>query len=269
MDDKIFNKILHELAKENGFSLTRIIDGVYEFKKGSKRVYIRGKNFGMNTALAATLAKNKAQTFEILRRNKIKAVPHYELYQPYYYAIFGDQEKRNKRRIAAVIKKEGLPLILKPAEGQHSENVSLVHTKRQLNRAVKDLFLVEKELVLSPFRDIKHEYRCVIYNGKVELIFDKVKPVRVRKKKLVFGVTPEIVEKNAKVYPKLEALAKRGAKALGMNFTTVDIIETEKEGLEILEINSTVCLGRFGNKNKEYYEKAKSIYKKVFRKAVK
>ena len=269
MDDKIFNKILHELAKENGYKLTRVIDNVYEFKKGSKRVYTRGKNFGLNTALSTMLCKNKAQTFEILRREKVKAVPHYEIYQPYRYAIFGDQVKRNKKRIEAVIKKEGLPLVLKPAEGSRSENVSLVYNKRQINKKIKDLFLTENELVLAPFREIKHEYRCVVMNNKVELIFDKVKPVRVRKKKLVFGVTPEIIKKGAKGYTKLETLAKRAAKALKVDFATVDIIETEKEGLEILEINSNVCLGHFGNKNKEYYEKAKSIYKKAFRKAVK
>ncbi len=269
MDDKVFNKILHELSKENGYSLTRIIDGVYELKKGSKKVYIRSKNFGLNTSLSTSFAKNKAQTFEILRRNKIKAVPHYELYQPYYYALFGDQEKRNKRRIDAVIKNEKLPLVLKPANGSQSENVSLVYSKRQINKAINELFITEKEVVLSPFRDIKHEYRCVVLNNKTELIYDKIKPVRVRRKKLVFGATPEIIKKSDKNYTKLEALAKRSAKALGLNFASVDIIETEKEGLEVLEINSKVCLGHFGNKNKENYEKAKSIYKKVFRKAIK
>ena len=54
-----------------------------------------------------------------------------------------------------------------------------------------------------------------------------------------------------------------------LEFATVDIIETEKEGLEVLEINSNVCLGHFGNQNKEYYEIAKNIYKKVFKKAIK
>lgn len=269
MDDKIFHKILHELAKENGFKLTRVIDSVYELKKGNKTIYVRGKNFGQNTALSAAFCKNKAQTFEILRRNKIKAVPHYEIYQPAFYAYFGDQVKRNRARINAVIKKESLPLVLKPAEGNKSRDVSLVYSKRQINRKIKDLFIYERELVLSPFRDIKHEYRCVVLGNKVELIFDKVKKERVRRKKLVFGVKPKILEKTDKNYKKLEAIAKRAAKTLKIQFATVDIIETEKEGFEVLEVNSNVCLGHFGNQNKEYYEIAKNIYKKVFKKATK
>jgi len=269
MDDKIFHTILHELAKENGYAVTRIIDGVYELKKGSKKVYIRGKNFGLNTSLAASFAKNKAQTFEILRRNGIKAVPHYELYQPALYALFGDQEKRNKKRINAIIKKEKLPLVVKPAEGNKARGVSLVRSKRQINRAINDLFITENEVVLCPFRDIKHEYRTVILNGKVELIFDKVKPERIKHGKLVFGARAQKIEESDKAYKKLEAIAKRAAKALGLDFATVDIIETENEGFEVLEINSSVCIGSFGGRSKGYYNIAKAIYKKAFKKAVK
>lgn len=269
MDDKIFNKILHDLAKDNGYKITRIIDSVYELKKGNKSVYVRGKNFGLNSALSAAFAKNKAQTFEILRRNNIKAVPHYEIYQPAFYALFGDQEKRNKMRINAVIKKEKLPLVLKPAEGNKSRGVVLCSSKSKINKYARDLFITEHELVLCPFREIKHEYRVVILNGKVELIFDKVKPERVKRGKLVFGVKPKMLAKTDKVCKKLETIAKRASKALGLEFATVDIIETEKEGFEVLEINSNVCLGHFGNTNKEYFDVAKGIYKKAFKKAVK
>lgn len=269
MDDKVFHKILHELAKENGYTATRIIDGVYELKKGNKKVYIKGKNFGTNNSLSAAFAKNKAQTFEILRRNKIAAVPHYEIYQPAFYAHFGDQSKRNRMRINAVIKKEKLPLVLKPAEGNKARGVYLVHNKRQLGKLMSELFLSEKELVLAPFRDIEHEYRTVVLNGKVELIFDKVKKERVKRGKLVFGAKAKILEPTDKKYKKLETIAKKAAKALGIDFATVDIIETEKEGLEVLEINANVCLGGFGNQNQEYYDIAKAIYKKAFKKATK
>lgn len=269
MDDKVFHKILHELAKENGYKLTRVIDGVYELKKGNKTVYIKGKNFGLNTALSSSFSKNKAQTFEILRRNKIKAVPHYELYQPAFYAIFGDQNKRNHARINAVIKKETLPLVIKPAEGNKSRGVTLVHNKRQINKVARELFVTENELVLSPFRDIKHEYRTVVLGNKVELIFDKIKKERVHRGKLVFGAKPKLLEKTEKPYKKLEAIAKRAAKTLKLDFATVDIIETEKEGFEVLEINSNVCIGNFGHQNKKYYDLAKSIYKKALKKAVK
>ena len=270
MDDKIFHQIFREITKESGYEATRIIDGVYELKKGNKKIYVRGKNFGLNKSLATAFATNKAQTFELLCRNKIPAVPHYELYQPLEYAIFGDQEKRNKARLNAIIKKESLPLVLKPAEGSKSKNVSLVYKKRKLKKLIKNYFFFEKTLVLSPFREIKHEYRCVVLNNKVELIYDKIKPVHVRKRRLVFGeFTLEKVESDLKEYKKLINLAKRATKILGLDFASVDIIETEKNRLEILEINSSVCIGRFGSKSKANYDLVKQIYKKAFRKAIK
>lgn len=268
MDDKVFNIILHEIAKENGYTLLRVIDNVYEFKKGNKSIYIRGKDFGLNTALSSSLAKNKAQTFEILRRNNIKAVPHYELYQPLKYALFGDQEKRNKKRIKAIIEKEKFPLVLKPAEGFHSDGVSVIYKKRKLKKQMRELFMTKGELVIAPFREIEHEYRTVVLNNKVELIFDKVKPTKT-KKKIIRGVKSKIINPDSAEYKKIETLARRGAKALGLDFTTVDIIETKKEGLEILEINSKVCLCRFGNKSQKNYDIVKSIYKKAFKRATK
>ena len=78
-----------------------------------------------------------------------------------------------------------------------------------------------------------------------------------------------LLESTDKKYKKLETIAKKSAKALRIDFATVDIIETEKEGLEVLEINSNVCLGNFGNRCQEYYDIAKAIYKKVFKKATK
>lgn len=270
MDDKNFHRIFREITKESGYIATRIIDGVYELKKGSRKVYVRGKNFGLNRSLATAFATNKAQTFELLHRNQIKAVPHYELYQPLEYAIFGDQHRRNLARIDAIIRREKFPLVLKPAEGSKAKNVSLVYHKMQLKKLVKNLFLFEKMLVLSPFRNIKHEYRCAVLSGRVELIFDKIKPVRVRKRRLVFGVLDyELIPPDTKVYKKLSTIAKRATKLLGLEFAVVDIIETEEFGLEVLEINSSVCLGHFAGRSPENYNLVKLIYKKAFRKAIK
>ena len=269
MNDKVYFKILKEISKEQGYSITRVIDGVFELKKGNKKLYIRGKNFGLNSSLASSFAINKAHTYEILRRNNVEAVPHYELYQPYRYLVFGDQEKRNKKRIDAVIKKEKLPLVIKPATGFGSNDVSLCASKRQINKTMSDLFIHECEVVLCPFRKIEHEYRTVFLNGKVELIFDKVIPVRVKRNKLMHNVTPVIISNTEQIYKKLERISKRAAKILGLDFATVDIIETEDGKLEVLEVNSSVCLGKFAAKNKEHYEIAKTIYKKAWKKALK
>ena len=269
MGDEVFSRILHDLANEYGYKITRVVDGVYEFKKGSKKVYLRGKNFGLNSALAAALSKNKAQTFEVLRRNNVKAVPHYEIYQSARYALYGNQEKRNKARINAIIKKDGLPLVLKPAEGERAQNVKLCRSKMKINRFSRELFLTENELVLSPFRQILHEYRTVVLGSKVELIYEKTKiGDRVKHGKFVFGVGAKVLDSSSEKYQKLEKIAKKAAKVLGVKFASIDIIESDAEGLEVLEVNSLVCLKNFAKNSNEYFEIVEKIYKKAFKKAI-
>ena len=270
MKQPVFYKILLEIAKENGFKVRRVIDNVFELKKGNKKVYIRGKNFGINSSVAGKLAANKGQTYMILKQNEIPAVPHFGLYHPETYAEFGDQKNRNKRRIDAILKREKWPLVIKPAEGSSGKGVELVSRKRDLKNAMNELFIREDEVVLSPFRVIEHEYRVVVFNGKVELIFDKKRNDKDEfRHNLCFGAKTEIVSQEDKVYKKLSNLAKRTAKILGLEFASVDIIETEEFGLEILEVNSIVSLSYFGSESPEKYKIAKGIYKKAFKKAIK
>ena len=270
MGNKVFMKILSEISKENGFKIRRVLDNVFELSKGNKKFYIRGKDFGLNSSLASRLSANKGQTYTVLKENKIPTVPHYGLYNPVTYYFLGDQQKRNQKRLNAVVKREGLPLVVKPAEGWAGVGVTLVKKKREIKNIVKELFVRNDEVVLSPYRKILHEYRVVILGNKVEVIFDKIKKDKKEfRYNLCYGAKAEVLEPTDKTYKKLEKLAKRAVKALGLEFSSVDIIETEEYGLEVLEVNSTVSLSYFGAESKEKYLIAKNIYKKAFKKAIK
>lgn len=271
MGRTVYFKIISEIAKENGYIISRAIDNVFELKKKNKLVYLKGKNFGLNSALSSSLSANKGQTFAILKKNNVPAVPHFGIYNPLKYDIlFGDQKKRNNLRINEIVKKYGLPLVIKPAEGSSGEGVVLVSKKREIKNIARDYFLKADEVVLSPFRTIAHEYRVVVLDGKVELIFDKIRGKKSDfRHNLCLGATAKIIDPMSPIYKKLERLAKRSAKVLGLNFTSVDIIETEEFGLEVLEVNSIVSLNYFGAESKEKYKIAKEIYKKAFKKAVK
>jgi len=264
-----FYKILSEIAKENGYSLSRVLDNVFELKKGNKKLYFRGRNFGLNSALSSQLCSNKGQTYAVLKRNNLPVVPHFGIYNPETYNFFGDQKKRNEKRENAVIKREGWPLVVKPAEGSSGIGVELISRKRDLKKLLKTLFIRNDEVVLSPFRVVEHEYRVIVLNGKVELIFDKIRTSDDFRHNLCLGAKSKVLTEKDKNYQKLEALAKRATKALKLEFSSVDIVETTDFGLEILEVNSSVSLSYFGAESKEKYQIAKSIYKKAFKKAVK
>ena len=269
MNDQNYLRILRRIAKEEGYKITRVIDGVFELKKSNKCRYIKGRDFGLNSALSNQMSANKAITFEVLNRNKIKAVPHYEIYHPTYYAMFGNQKKRNNERMKMIIEKEGLPVVVKPAEGSSGRNVEVAKNKREMQRLSKEIFKEEKGVVFSPFRVIDHEYRVVMLNGKAELIFDKIRGKDEFKHNLCLGAKAETLKKTDKKAKKLETIAKRAVKTLGLTFASVDIIETKEFGLEVLEVNSGVSMGYYSIQSKQNFLLAKSIYKKAFKKALK
>lgn len=70
------------------------------------------------------------------------------------------------------------------------------------------------------------------------------------------------IEINQQLKSKIEAIALKTAKAMGMNFASIDVIENEKGELLIIEVNSGIMLVNFALKGEKEYAIAKAIYKK-------
>lgn len=82
------------------------------------------------------------------------------------------------------------------------------------------------------------------------------------KHNLTGGAVPKVLEKG-KLYSQIEELAKQAGKAMNMNFTTIDIIQTTDDKLYVMEMNSGVCGTIFANVVDGGYEIMKEIYKKA------
>ncbi|MCW3090474.1 MAG: cphA [Ferruginibacter sp.] len=70
-----------------------------------------------------------------------------------------------------------------------------------------------------------------------------------------FGMKYEIINNE-----RLKLIASKAAQAINAKFVSVDIIESEKYGLEILEINASVVLNSFSSISTEYYTRTVDIY---------
>lgn len=70
-----------------------------------------------------------------------------------------------------------------------------------------------------------------------------------------------ILLSNRELTAKIEKLAILASQAVHINFSTVDIIETDSKGLLVLEINSGVVLNKFIDNGPANYDIAKSIYR--------
>ena len=80
------------------------------------------------------------------------------------------------------------------------------------------------------------------------------------------GATAKVLKKDDDIYKKIEELAIKAGSALDITFATIDIINTNKDELYVLEINSGVATGIFSKKVENGRKLAKDMYRKVLEK---
>ena len=101
---------------------------------------------------------------------------------------------------------------------------------------------------------------------KLDSIPAKNEMIRVLwKHNLGQGAKPKIVEANSALQATLYELAERARAALGIEFSSIDIIETEGKYL-VLEINSGVMVENLRKFLADGYDLAKSIYYRAIEK---
>lgn len=126
--------------------------------------------------------------------------------------------------------------------------------KTTLRELIEKLQLPDKEIVEENLRLLDLNY--VPKEGeKIEISW---------KHNLSGGAKPEILQKG-EWYKKVEEIAIRAGKAMNMNFTTIDIIQTVDNKLYVMEMNSGVCGDIFAQTVEGGYEKMKEIYRKALK----
>ena len=124
----------------------------------------------------------------------------------------------------------------------------------------------EKKLPAGPFTDAEfHEWELTEIPQEGTVVYLNWKH------NLGQGAVPEVLEreKDPGEWDALEALAVRAAKALGIRFASVDVIEEEAAGdKKVLEVNCGVMLEHFSGCSGEYYQRAKEIYREAVKKSL-
>ena len=79
---------------------------------------------------------------------------------------------------------------------------------------------------------------------------------------------PTIVE-NKELKSKIQLIVKKTAKAIGINFASIDVIQTVTGELYVMETNSGICMQNFMEKHPEGRKIAKEIYTKAIEEMLK
>ncbi len=168
--ERVFDKIIKEIVEEENIEwISYSHDWIYRIKKGEKVRYIFGYNFDNNSANVYQIVNDKAGTWELLDSLNIPAVPHHLFRLPSggedESTFFNAMDKAKEYNYKVVCKKNN--------QGTGGADVYKATKKSEVEKTLVKLFSKTNSISLSPLLDITHEYRTIILDGDIKLVYSK------------------------------------------------------------------------------------------------
>lgn len=286
-------KILKEICDELNIKFTLVSKNwVIIMEKEEKIKYIVGFKFPLNDQASSRICDDKYALYEVMKNFNIPVVEHFIIHKNY-----------KKENIIDICSKYNNDVVIKTNLGTCGNDVFHKTNIDEIFEVIDELLIDNYSISLCPYYDIKTEYRSIVLNDNIELIYGKIRPIVVGDgKKSIYEllldfnkiyfekvscteelnrvlVKGEVFEyswkfnlsKGAMPFiledKEKETIIKRMAmevsKVLGIKFASVDIIELYDGTLLVLENNSGVMMSNFSVNLEDGKDIAKGIYTKV------
>lgn len=293
----MYNKIIKEICTELGIKFSILSNGwIYKLEYKDNIKYIAGYKFDLNGHASGEAVDDKYATYEIFKNENIPVIEHKILYNSdnlEKYAL-----KSNSRSIAYEYLSKYNNIVIKSNIGTCGTEVYRANSIEEIDNALDKLFIRNHSVSLCPFYDINCEYRVIILNGNPLLIYGKIRPIIIgdgvkKISELLHEFNPsfhyviknDYVLSKGEIYEytwkhnlscgsklslvindkdKIKDIAIKAAKAIGLNFGSVDVIEVNNEYM-IMECNSGVMMDNFINILSNGYDIAKKVYKEAIK----
>lgn len=283
--------IIDQYCLNNSITLVKLsADYILKLTKGNKIRYIFNYRFDVNSASTLLICNDKAATSAVLDSFNISNVPH-ELF------LTPQNDPSTLEKMTNFFNKHK-KIVCKVNDGFGGKDVYFINNIEDLETTATNIFKKDKFISLCPYFDIKNEYRVIILNDTVKLIYLKERPYIIgdgnssiselidkeninlenisqnhilkenekfyltQKHNLKYGGIPKVINTTSPLFDEISILAKKAAHAINGKFICVDIVDTD-EGLKVLEINASVNAKKFMNSSLENYKITKKIYTDV------
>lgn len=176
MDDftNNFTKIILEICEEENIELEMFsFNWIFRLFKNQKYNYIIGHQFGLNVASVHSICCDKCAASEIMTSFNIPNVEHLFFMSP------TNQKYISKNGNWTLLKdklNEYGQLVCKPNEGFGGNYVFRVSNQHELENAVYKIFAKFKTMAVSPYYEICNEFRTIVLDGEIKLIYLKQRP---------------------------------------------------------------------------------------------
>lgn len=294
-----FHNLIKKICKNNNIKYKLISNNwIIVLEKNNIKKIISGYKFDNNTYSLAKVFDDKYATYELLKKYNIEIVEHNLLYSkknPNEYA----KEYNSLEYITKLFNKYNKKIVLKINNGSCGTNVYKIEKLKELKEIYQKLDN-QKSYSITPFYKIENEYRTIILNNEIKLMYKKELPIiygdgKSTIKELLCKFNNQyfkniennkILKPNKKYIYNWKFNLEQGSKAyfdinendkkeilkiinkilnnFKIGFCSIDIIKTKNKFL-VLEINSGVMMT---NLMQQYKDKENIIYQ-IYEDAIK
>lgn len=286
-----FNKIIEAIGEELGIKVTLLSDNWTKILEKDNQIhYITGYQFDINNHGIGNIMDDKGLFWDLLQYKSIPVIEQYVIFHNY-----------RKEDVLNYFNHHHQEIIVKGNIGNAGKEVFKVNDQNSLFNVIDKLFLKEYSISLCPFYQIENEYRVIVLNNRVRLVFGKIKPIVIGDGKKTVKelatqysnyyqnnpekiISPLYIPKENEKYElnykfnlssgsktfldierelknEIINLALKVSKELNITFASIDIIKTIDNKLLVMEANSGVTLNNFITQNKSYYSVVYEIYR--------
>ena len=174
---KNLQRIIKQIALENDLSYEVLsCDLVIKLTKGNKIRYINGYKFGLNSHSLGLILDDKYATYELLNSLGISVCKHHILFRPTNYNSYA-KNYNSFDYCYDLFLKYNKNVILKVNNGTCGDGVYHITTKKELKKTYNHLLKYNFSISLCPYYDIKNEYRVILLNNEIKIMYGKINPV--------------------------------------------------------------------------------------------
>lgn len=296
-----FQDIIKQICEQLDIECNILSKGlVIELKKDNKIKYIYGFKFDLNNHALGLILDDKYALYDVLKSNNINVIEHNIVYGPNNqnsYAIGCN----NIEYVTELFNKYNHDIVLKINDGTCGNNVEHITNIHDLEDTYLKLTSKKSSISLCPFYNIETEYRVIILNNQVKIIYRKEKPTVIGDgistiKELLIKFNYEYfkdydednkdyilpinekytydwkfnLSKGARMSEEIddidrkevEKLALFTSKKLNFKFCSVDIIKSGSK-YYIIEINSGVMMRNFIMQASDGFNRTYNLYKEA------
>lgn len=163
---KEFQELIKEICQEQNITCQALSqDFILKLEKNKQQKYIYAYKFPLNDQGIGLIMDDKYAFYSVLKDLNIKSVEIIPIFPGYDRDTLISYLKRYQR------------VILKPNNGTCGHDVFVINSTRDLFLKLDYLLNKNAPVCLSPYYDIKNEYRLIVLNGQIKVMYGKKRPI--------------------------------------------------------------------------------------------